>query len=161
MRARAPGRVNLIGDHTDHTGGLVLPMAIDLATTVEIELGGDVVVLRSAIESEPAVVPLDSTDPSSIQPRWARYVAAVVAAVGPTTARTLPPAFTRSPSRAARVTFNIGSTRSKTRAATSRPQITRSCPAEMNARERWRWGKIARLVKSPSPASSSMARSIN
>ncbi|MCA1694894.1 MAG: galactokinase family protein, partial [Actinobacteria bacterium] len=40
LTARAPGRVNLIGDHTDYTGGLVLPMAIDRVTTVSLERGG-------------------------------------------------------------------------------------------------------------------------
>jgi len=32
--ARAPGRVNLIGEHTDYNGGLVLPCAIERSTTV-------------------------------------------------------------------------------------------------------------------------------
>ncbi len=81
--ARAPGRVNLIGDHTDYSGGFVCPMAIDLATTVTIEPGGDRVELRSDADPEPASIPLDVADPASVEPAWGRYVAGIVAVLRP------------------------------------------------------------------------------
>ena len=83
VRAFAPGRVNLMGDHTDYTGGLVCPMAIDLGTTVIAEQAGDRVVVVSRDETEPAIVPLDVDDPAATAPSWARYVAGVVAEMRP------------------------------------------------------------------------------
>ena len=85
LRVWAPGRVNLIGGHTDYSGGLVLPMAIDLGTTIIGKRGHDRVVLVSLDEPEPAEVPLRVTDPAAIKPAWARYVAGVVAEVAPPT----------------------------------------------------------------------------
>jgi len=38
---RAPGRVNLIGEHTDYNGGFVLPMAIERGTTVAAAVRDD------------------------------------------------------------------------------------------------------------------------
>ena len=83
LRARAPGRVNLIGEHTDYTGGMVLPMAVDRGTTVVMERTGARVVLESVDETAPAVVDLDVDDPASVSPPWARLVAGVVWAVRP------------------------------------------------------------------------------
>ena len=42
--ARAPGRVNLIGEHTDYNGGFVLPTVIPQVTTVELAQRGDRIV---------------------------------------------------------------------------------------------------------------------
>src|SRR5687768_16013621 len=41
FRASAPGRVNLIGEHTDYNGGFVLPTAIPQQTQVELQPRAD------------------------------------------------------------------------------------------------------------------------
>jgi galactokinase len=40
VRTEAPGRVNLMGDHTDYNGGFVLPSAIPQTTSVELSADG-------------------------------------------------------------------------------------------------------------------------
>ena len=87
VRAHAPGRVNLIGEHTDYTGGLVLPMAVDLGTTVCLERGGVTVTLSSDQEPEPVAVGLGVAGEAgvlaAVRPAWGRFVAGVIAALRP------------------------------------------------------------------------------
>ncbi len=82
VAAKAPGRVNLIGEHTDYNGGFVLPAAIPLETTVEISPheSGRVRVWSVAFSDEPPV-----TFELGAEQRtgdWADYVRGVTWALG-------------------------------------------------------------------------------
>src|ERR1700761_8645646 len=57
----APGRVNLIGEHIDYNGGLVMPCAITQGTYLVVKLNSDGVFrLRSTNFDEHAEIPLQS-----------------------------------------------------------------------------------------------------
>jgi galactokinase len=79
VRSHAPGRVNLIGEHTDYTGGLVLPIAIQRGTTIEAELVDGFVHLRSDRRRDTARFQLPVTRIATMRPTWGRFVAGVTA----------------------------------------------------------------------------------
>jgi galactokinase len=68
---RAPGRVNLIGDHTDYNDGFVLPLAIELATVVRARARTDRRVVATSAELGPAEADLDRPQRSG---SWLDYV---------------------------------------------------------------------------------------
>lgn len=81
-RVHAPGRVNLIGDHVDYVGGLVLPMAIDLGTTIECSPSRSIE-LRSDKEPEKIHLTLPIQSPEGAGPDWKGFVAAVIREIAP------------------------------------------------------------------------------
>jgi galactokinase len=77
----APGRVNLIGDHTDYNDGFVLPMAIDRGTTVAIAVRPDRVLRVWSLNlNESIELNLDALG-SGRSGRWGDYVEGVAAAL--------------------------------------------------------------------------------
>ncbi len=74
----APGRVNLIGEHTDYNEGFVLPLAIDRSCVVAAR-PGIAVRVRSLDADGDVGIPADgSAAPETVTPTWGRYVAGVV-----------------------------------------------------------------------------------
>lgn len=78
MVFRAPGRVNLIGEHTDYNDGFVLPAAIDRETVVAIgrASGSTVTSIAADFGDDRDVFALDAPI-TPVQSDWANYVRGV------------------------------------------------------------------------------------
>jgi galactokinase len=78
--ATAPGRVNVIGEHTDYNEGFVFPMAIDRYTVVAAApAGNSSVQLRSTLADSPARIELTHPLRPAPQGAWSNYPVGVVA----------------------------------------------------------------------------------
>lgn len=76
--ARAPGRVEIMGNHTDYNGGYVLPAALDKATVVAgAPVEGDAITLYAADFGREAVFSARTLTPDA-RNSWGSYVLGVV-----------------------------------------------------------------------------------
>ncbi len=75
---RAPGRVNLIGEHTDYNEGWVLPMAIDRETRIAARRRADRIVRMVALDfgGAQSEMSLDAITRDDVQP-WSNYIRGV------------------------------------------------------------------------------------
>ncbi|MBU2872072.1 galactokinase [Colwellia sp. E2M01] len=76
----APGRVNLIGEHTDYNDGFVLPCAIDFSTVICVSPRTDLVVNVFAIDCNEEVDSFDLNDSIAFNDTqfWSNYVRGVI-----------------------------------------------------------------------------------
>lgn len=79
MNFQAPGRVNLIGEHTDYNLGFVLPIALDLVTTVDGEYSAQSPSLNLKSDSTNVELTLPVLEIAARQPEhnWTDYVIGV------------------------------------------------------------------------------------
>lgn len=73
----SPGRINLIGEHTDYNGGFVFPGAIDKGIMCEIRPNGTDTVMAYAIDLKDRVE-FKVNDPEGPRTSWARYIYGII-----------------------------------------------------------------------------------
>ena len=73
----SPGRINLIGEHTDYNGGFVFPGAVDKGIMAEIRPNGLNTIIAYSIDLKDKVE-FKVDDPVGPRATWARYIYGIV-----------------------------------------------------------------------------------